>query len=284
MTRGSSSPDASLDRVRQYYESFDEWARLDSAPGRLEFDRTLHVLDRVLAPGSRVLDLGGGPGRYTIALARRGHRVALADISPALLDDARRRIADANITANVESITSVDGVRLDPFADAAFDAVLAFGPFYHLVRDEERRMLAAEIERVARKGASVVAVFLPRQSGVAGLIARAARDPSQVPLGTLTRALETGVFVSGASTGFQEGWYGEPAEIKELFEGAGLQTQGILSVKGLAASREEEVWKLQDTAPEVFDEVLALLESTQGQPEIVAAGDQALWIGQKPNT
>ena len=39
-------------------------------PGRLEFMRTLRLLERVLTPGPRMLDLGGGPGRYNIASAR----------------------------------------------------------------------------------------------------------------------------------------------------------------------------------------------------------------------
>ena len=61
-----------IEKVRQYYESFDEWSRLDSAAGKLELVRSLALLERYLQPPGRVLDLGGGPGRYTMALARRG--------------------------------------------------------------------------------------------------------------------------------------------------------------------------------------------------------------------
>lgn len=71
------------DAVRAYYASFGEreWARLESPDdGRVEFLVTCHTLSAHLAPGTRVLDLGGGPGRYTIWLARQGHRVVLADL------------------------------------------------------------------------------------------------------------------------------------------------------------------------------------------------------------
>jgi ubiquinone/menaquinone biosynthesis C-methylase UbiE len=81
-----------LDKVRAYYGSFDEWGRLDSPEGVRELARALEFLEEKLAPGARVLDLGGGPGRYTIELARRGHRVVLADLSPAQLEIARRKL------------------------------------------------------------------------------------------------------------------------------------------------------------------------------------------------
>lgn len=43
------------------------------------------LLDAMLAPGSRVLDAGCGPGRVGGALAERGHRVVGVDVDPALI-------------------------------------------------------------------------------------------------------------------------------------------------------------------------------------------------------
>jgi hypothetical protein len=48
------------DRVRAYYGAFDEWARLESPEGALEYRRASAVLRAHLAPASRILDLGGG--------------------------------------------------------------------------------------------------------------------------------------------------------------------------------------------------------------------------------
>lgn len=85
------------DKVRAYYATFDEWSRLDSPEGAREFARALEILTERLSPGSRVLDLGGGPGRYAIELAHRGHRVVLADLSRAQLEVARQRVAAAGV-------------------------------------------------------------------------------------------------------------------------------------------------------------------------------------------
>lgn len=74
-----------------------EWNRLDAgAQARLEGIITRHALARHLpraGAGIRVLDAGGGPGRYTIALAEQGYHVTLLDLSPRLLDLAQRKIA-----------------------------------------------------------------------------------------------------------------------------------------------------------------------------------------------
>lgn len=66
------------DDVRSYYDSFGEreWERLSHPDdGAVEFAITNRVIEDYLPDGARVLDIGGGPGRYSIWLAERGHRV-----------------------------------------------------------------------------------------------------------------------------------------------------------------------------------------------------------------
>jgi len=58
---------------------------------------TRAVLAQHLQPGARVLDLGGGPGRYTIWLAEQGHHVTLGDLSIELLSMARTHIREAHV-------------------------------------------------------------------------------------------------------------------------------------------------------------------------------------------
>jgi SAM-dependent methyltransferase len=274
------SPDESTERLRAYYATCDEWGRLETPAGELELLRTLDLLDRHLLPASHVLDLGGGPGRYAVELARRGHRVAVADISPELCEQARRRIAAAGVEGSVSAVETLDGVSLRAFGARSFDAVVALGPYYHLVHAADRLMLTREITRVARDGARVVIAFMPRASGVAGLLIRAAERPEQVPPGSLERALADGVFVNGTGSGFQEGFYAEPAELRSLFEAHGCSTRALLSVKGLGAGREQAVLGLRARSPELFREALAVIDASAARPEVVACGDHALWIGE----
>src|SRR5664280_119254 len=64
------------------YEAGDEDVRMVTASNRVEWERTLELLERWLPPApARVLDIGGGPGRYAAWLAERGYTVQLLDPS-----------------------------------------------------------------------------------------------------------------------------------------------------------------------------------------------------------
>ncbi len=74
-----------------------EWERMDRH--RTEFGVTLRALaEHLPPPPGRVLDCGGGPGRYAIELARRGYEVMLYDLSAACLRLAREKAAEAGVT------------------------------------------------------------------------------------------------------------------------------------------------------------------------------------------
>lgn len=177
------------DRLRRYYEHFDEWARLETPSGRLEWLRAIEVVDRWLPPGSAVLDLGGGPGRLAIRLARAGHRVVLADLSPRLVAEARLRANEADVVLDT---VEADARDLSRWATASFDVVLAFGPFYHLTDPADRVVAVEQIARVVRPGGRLLAQVIPRLSGVQGLFERASVVPRQVGVGAIMRALADG--------------------------------------------------------------------------------------------
>src|SRR5262245_30312143 len=70
----------------------------------------------------RILDAGAGTGRFSIPLAQAGHALTHLDISPRMLDAARKQAEQKGIT----SVTFVQGnvEDLSRFPDGAFDLVL----------------------------------------------------------------------------------------------------------------------------------------------------------------
>ena len=76
--------------VKKAYDNnpAQEWQRLEGF--RFEFEITRHMMHRYLKKG-KVLDIGGGPGRYSIYLAGLGYDVTLVDLSDGNVAFARKK-------------------------------------------------------------------------------------------------------------------------------------------------------------------------------------------------
>ncbi|HML04070.1 MAG TPA: class I SAM-dependent methyltransferase [Candidatus Bathyarchaeia archaeon] len=72
---------------------------------------------------SLVLDAGGGNGRWTIPMAKKGCRVVLVDISEGMLNVARQRVAAEGLEDRIE-ISKGDIRKLD-YPDETFDFVFS---------------------------------------------------------------------------------------------------------------------------------------------------------------
>lgn len=97
-----------------------------------------------LRPGARVLDLGCGPGRHSLALARRGFEVVGIDQSAEFVDLARRASESAGLSAQfrVADVRELDQVR-DTEVLGTFDAVICLcqGGFGLLGGQEDTALL-----------------------------------------------------------------------------------------------------------------------------------------------
>ena len=96
-----------------------------------------------IQPGERVLDVGTGTGVTAVTAARLGARVSALDLTPPLLEDARRNawIAGVDIAYKEGDAEQI------PFPDGAFDVVISqfahmFAPRPDVVVGEMRRVLA----------------------------------------------------------------------------------------------------------------------------------------------
>jgi len=97
-------------------------------------DRMRETLLSWLPPdlsGARVLDAGCGTGAFAIEAARRGARVVAIDLSPSLVEIARRRVADLpDATVLLDRIDFRSGDMLDP-ALGRFDHAVAMDSLIH---------------------------------------------------------------------------------------------------------------------------------------------------------
>ncbi|MDQ6803462.1 MAG: class I SAM-dependent methyltransferase [Actinomycetota bacterium] len=117
-------------RVRRYYDALaeGEWTRLtNSARGRVSLEVHRRFLRRFVAPDARVLEVGAGPGRFTLELAALGARAVVTDVSAVQLALNEERLRGTLAEGQVERRELLDVCDTSRYADGEFDAVVAFG-------------------------------------------------------------------------------------------------------------------------------------------------------------
>ena len=134
--------------IIDFYNSYDEDSRLVSKHGTIEFLTTMHYVEKYIRPGSRVLEIGAGTGRYSHSLARRGYDVDAVELVEHNIEIFRKN------TLPTEKITITQGNSLDlsAFPDNQYDITLLLGPLYHLYNKTDKRQALSEAIRVTKQG------------------------------------------------------------------------------------------------------------------------------------
>ena len=270
---------ASAELVKGFYtESVRaEWRRLvkDTAH-RVELETTLHFLDRYLPPHALILDAGGGPGRYTIELARRGHDVVLLDMTPANLDFARRQIKRAKVQKQVTGIVEGTIVDLAQFADSSFDAAVCLGgPLSHVLDAADRNRAVGELLRVVKPGGTVAVSVMGRLSVLA---LELMLFPQEIDMPLHAQIRETGSYYGGH--GFTACHFFLPEELAALFEGKQAIVETLVGLEGLG-SRVDKAVNRTAKHPERWQRWLETHLRTCTHPAVVGMSEHMLIIARK---
>jgi SAM-dependent methyltransferase len=109
-----------------------------------------------LEPGQRVLDVGCGPGRHSLALARRGFEVVGVDLSPDFVALAREAAAEEGLSIRFEQVD----VRTLAY-DGEFDAAICLcqGGFGLLGGADEAEVFGRIVAAVRPAGGLALSAF-----------------------------------------------------------------------------------------------------------------------------
>jgi ubiquinone/menaquinone biosynthesis C-methylase UbiE len=277
-SRSSPSP-GDADEVTAYYARGLERDRLAGGQGALEFARTQALLGRYLpAPPAVVADVGGGPGRYAVWLAERGYRVHLIDPVPLHVEQARAAAA-ARPGAALAS-AEVGDARALRLPDSSADAVLLFGPLYHLPERADRLQALAEARRVCRPGGVVLVAAISRfASTLDGLRGGYLEDPAfaAVAAGDLRHGRHRNP--TGDPAYFTTAYFHRPEDLAAECAAAGLAHEVTLAVEGAA-------WLLADLDARLADErrravLLASLAALETEPTLLGVSAHLLTVARR---
>jgi SAM-dependent methyltransferase len=114
---------------------------------RIHTDLVWLEIEPFLRPGLKVLDAGGGFGRYSIPLAERGCQVTHFDLSPRMVKEAAKIARERGISSIEFEIGKVQD--LSRFPDYAFDLVISLDAPISYAYPEEKKALR-ELGRVTK--------------------------------------------------------------------------------------------------------------------------------------
>jgi ubiquinone/menaquinone biosynthesis C-methylase UbiE len=265
--------------IQSHYGTGYERSRL--FPGgrpSLEFVRSVELLERLLpAPPAQVLDVGGGPGTYAVPLAGRGYRVHVVDPVPLHVEQARQA-AGANPAASFTAALGDARELAEP--DESQDAVLLFGPLYHLTGTAHRQRALAEARRVLAPGGRLLAVAVCRFASLLdGLYQDWLDDPDFRPI--VDQDLVDGQHRNPDPVGrpefFTTAYFHTPDGLTQEVEQAGFIGVAVYGVEGPGWPLRQE-W----ADPRRREQILFAARSVETQPSLIGFSDHLIAAAIKP--
>lgn len=259
-------------RVQEYYSGrtgWDEHARLTvgSAQGPVEHIRTQELIRQRLAPGARVLDVGGATGVHAAPLADDGYDVLLVD---PVADQVARAALHGSFEARVGDARDLAAPGLG-LGDDEFDAVLLLGPLYHLASREDRLRALREAVRVTRPGGTVVAAAITRLAALVG------GGYELFGADTWQAILEHGT--APDEIPFPVAHFHDAAELAGEAAEAGLSDVVVHGVEGPSGGALERVALDAPEAPALIDATLTLARALSTTPGVTDMSQHVLAVG-----
>jgi ubiquinone/menaquinone biosynthesis C-methylase UbiE len=242
--------------------TYDEW--YNTFEGAVENYVDWELLKKYLPENknAKILDAGGGTGRIAIPLAKMGYSVTLCDLSPRMLDVAKKKVLEEGLSDRIE-VLECDIHKLR-FPDESFDFVLCWDG----ATDARKELL-----RVTKRGGRI-SLFLNNKWSSA--IRRFRKNP------------DSSLALVQSSPGYLENEEGKhrvitPQEAKELFEAEGIKVLEIYAVCGWTdvLGIPEEVRKSRDWDEMLFRHSTEMVLKLCREPSVMGMSRHLVLYGEK---
>jgi len=113
----------------------------------MDIDKTVDMIDKMIRPGSEILDLGCGPGLYAERLSKKGHKVTGVDFSKNSIDYAIKQREK-----NQSAIEYINDNYLNLDFEGQFDIIMMIYCDFGVLVSEERISLMKMIHKALKPG------------------------------------------------------------------------------------------------------------------------------------
>jgi len=279
MSKSKKANDFDTDALSDFYNRVDEDGRLTIGSGPLELARTQEILSQYLPlPPAVIGDVGGGSGVYAFWLARKGYEVHLVDPVAKHIQQAKQ--ASQNQPDYPLASAVIGDARNLDWKDHSMDALLSFGPLYHLTKREERIASLTEAARVMRKGGRIFAAVISRFASLMdGIFRHFLDDPAFVPI--VEQDLIDGQHrnPTGNPAYFTSTFFHHPGEIAPEILESGLTLEKLLPVESLGGLLPDldEIWQNSERR----ERLLRFIRAVEDESSLLGASAHIIAVAKK---
>lgn len=264
--------------VVQKYEEADELGRLQSSlDTEVMYQIERLYIERFMPkhPNAAAIDVGGGPGRYAVEMARLGIPVLLVDITPKHIQQAIALAQSAGVTDRFLGFEVLDALDIGRLGGGRFDLAVCYGMLNYLL-DRDIDLLNGIREILVPGGCFLLSVM-----GLYGAIR------SVWAAGSVTdaayRARESSVLQTGVNA------FGKPArkfytaeEIRALVLQAGFSVLEMAAAPTIAGALCGDTKVIMADAG-AMDHILAVERRCCALPGLLDLGQHIIVVGKKPH-
>lgn len=251
--------------IERFYNKASEETRLNKGLGVFEFERVKSLIEKHLNNSPcKILDVGGGTGKYAEWLAKKGHEVHLIEPVDKHLLTAQSR---SNSLKNKFSVHKGESRNLD-FSSNYADVIILHGPLYHLQKQEDRALTIQEAKRVLKKDGILLAFAINNTaSTIAGLLSGLIHKKSFLEMCKLE--LSSGIHNPPEDFPWllAEAFYHKPEKLREELIREGLVPSDAYAVEGAIWLDKDFFSNMQNTKRRC--NLMELLEATENDKSLL---------------
>ena len=233
-----------LSVLERHYQQHKEDHRLETRHGQVEFAVSMKFIHDYLPKdrtGCKILDVGAGTGRYSLALCGEGFDVTAVELVKSNLDVLRSKHSPVKTWQG-------NALDLHFLQDETFDMTLLFGPLYHLHEKAEKLKALSEAKRVTKSGGVILVAYLMNEYSLFSYCFKENRIAELMKDGAVSADFK----VSAKNDELYD--YMRLEDIDSLNREAGLERLTIFSPDGMADYMRKELNAMSEESFKLFIE------------------------------